>query len=95
MTDLAYLRVSDTDQNLDRQRDIVSEGMRVFEDKCSGSTTNRPGLSALLDWVRAGDHVHVHSIDRMARDLLDLQTLVKTFKANMLKMVCPRMGADT
>ena len=81
MTDLAYLRVSDTDQNLDRQRDIVSEGMRVFEDKCSGSTTNRPGLSALLDWVRAGDHVHVHSIDRMARDLLDLQTLVKTFKA--------------
>ncbi len=80
MTESAYLRVSSTDQNLERQRDIVKDGMKVFEDKCSGSTTNRPGLTALLDWVREGDTVHVHSIDRMARNLFDLQGLVLLFK---------------
>ena len=86
-TEAAYLRVSSTDQNLARQRDIVTDSMKVFEDKCSGSTTNRPGLTALLDWVRAGDTVHVHSIDRMARDLMDLQALVNTFKEKGVTLV--------
>lgn len=80
MKHIAYIRVSSTDQNLDRQRDIITEDMKVFEDKCSGSTINRPGLTALMDWVRDGDHVHVHSIDRMARDLFDLQKLVQAFQ---------------
>ena len=86
-TEAAYIRVSSTDQNLARQRDIITPTMKVFEDKCSGSTTNRPGLTALLDWVRSGDTVHVHSIDRMARDLLDLQKLVQTFREKGVTLV--------
>ncbi|WP_252178916.1 recombinase family protein [Endozoicomonas sp. 4G] len=79
MGEAVYIRVSTTDQNTARQYEIVKQGMEVFEDKCSGSTVDRPALQELIRWVRKGDTVHVHSIDRMARDLLDLQKLVEIF----------------
>lgn len=72
---VGYLRVSSVDQCLDRQLDGVELDSR-FEDKCSGGNTNRPGLEACLKHIRKGDTLHVHSIDRLARNLLDLQTLV-------------------
>lgn len=72
---VGYLRVSSVDQCLDRQLDGIELDNR-FEDKCSGGTTNRPGLEACLKHIRKGDTLHVHSIDRLARNLLDLQTLV-------------------
>lgn len=72
---VGYVRVSSTDQCLDRQLDGIELNNR-FEDKCSGGTTNRPGLEACLKHLRKGDTLHVHSIDRLARNLLDLQTLV-------------------
>jgi DNA invertase Pin-like site-specific DNA recombinase len=49
---------------------------REFEDHCSGGTTNRPGLKACLDFIREGDTIHVHSMDRLARNLSDLLKLV-------------------
>jgi DNA invertase Pin-like site-specific DNA recombinase len=61
--------VSSVDQNLARQRDgIKLNGM--FEDKASGNDTKRPDLVALQEFVREGDTVMVHSIDRLARILL-------------------------
>lgn len=75
MAHVAYIRVSSEDQNTDRQLDgIVVD--RTFTDKVSGATTNRPALSEMLDYVRDGDTIHVHSIDRLARSLADLLTLV-------------------
>ncbi|WP_422135209.1 recombinase family protein [Endozoicomonas sp. ALD040] len=87
MSEAAYIRVSSTDQNTERQYEIVKEGVKVFEDKCSGSTTNRPALGELKNWLREGDTVHVHSIDRMARDLLDLQSLVNEFNEKGVTVV--------
>lgn len=49
---------------------------KVFTDKISGKDTNRPGLKSLLDYVREGDTVIVHSFDRLARNLDDLRKLV-------------------
>lgn len=79
MTDVGYIRVSTVDQNTDRQLDGVKVG-KMFTDKASGGTRKRPGLDSLMEYVREGDVVHVHSIDRLARDLGDLLVLLRHFK---------------
>jgi len=78
MTDVGYIRVSTVDQNTDRQLDGVTVA-KTFTDKASGGSRNRPGLDALVEYVREGDTVHVHSIDRLARDLGDLLSLLTLF----------------
>ena len=77
MAQVAYIRVSSVGQNTERQ--LADTGIQfdeVFEDKASGKNTERQGLKAMLKYVRAGDTVHVHSIDRLGRSLIDLKTLV-------------------
>jgi len=78
MQNIGYIRVSTVDQKTDRQLDDIQLD-RVFTDKCSGSTTKRPQLEQLKGHVREGDIVHVHSIDRMARNLEDLLDLIRFF----------------
>ena len=73
---IGYRRVSTLVQNTARQLEDVDID-KMFEDKLSGSTRARPGLEAMLDHLRAGDEVHVHSIDRLARDLGDLHAIVR------------------
>ncbi len=73
---MGYIRVSSGDQNPDRQLDDVHLD-RVFTDHASGKDVHRPQLAALLDFVRDGDTVMVHSMDRLARNLDDLRRLVK------------------
>ena len=76
MTTVAYIRVSTTDQNTERQ--LSGETFdKTFEDKASAKDTNRPQLRALLEYVRDGDVVVVHSIDRLARNLADLEYLIQ------------------
>ena len=72
---VGYIRVSSVDQNTDRQLGNVKLD-KVFEDKCSGGNRNRPGLARCLEHLRDADVLHVHSIDRLARNLQDLLTLV-------------------
>jgi len=73
---IGYIRVSSFDQNPDRQLDSLKLDKK-FIDKVSGKTLNRPQLDALLDYVRDGDTVIVHSMDRLARNLDDLRRIVK------------------
>jgi len=80
MADIGYVRVSTLEQNVSRQLDGVAL-KKVFADRCSGGDTNRPELIALMEFVREGDTVHVHSIDRLARNSQDLLRLVDEFKA--------------
>jgi DNA invertase Pin-like site-specific DNA recombinase len=73
---IGYIRVSSFDQNEGRQ--LEQEKLdRVFTDKASGKDTNRPQLQELLQFVREGDLILVHSMDRLARNLDDLRKLVK------------------
>ncbi|NVJ90174.1 MAG: recombinase family protein [Methylocystaceae bacterium] len=76
MANVGYVRVSSVDQKLSRQLDGIQLD-KTFEDKVSGGTKDRLGLTALLDYVRDGDMVHVHSIDRLARNLEDLLSLLR------------------
>lgn len=73
---VGYIRVSSFDQNPDRQLEQVAVN-KVFTDKASGKDTQRPELDALLSFVREGDTVVVHSMDRLARNLDDLRRLVQ------------------
>jgi DNA invertase Pin-like site-specific DNA recombinase len=63
------------DQNLDRQDLGVVD--RIFEEKVSGKNTDRAALQEMIAFVREGDEVIVYSIDRLARDLRDLQSIIQ------------------
>ena len=80
MAQVGYVRVSSVDQNTDRQLDGIALD-KMFVDKVSGATTDRPQLLAMLDYVREGDCIVVHSIDRLARSLGDLLSLVESLTA--------------
>jgi DNA invertase Pin-like site-specific DNA recombinase len=73
---VGYIRVSRVRQNPARQLDGV-EADRVFTDTVSGKSATRPQLQAMLAYVRDGDTVIVHSMDRLARNLDDLRRLVR------------------
>lgn len=73
---IGYVRVSSFDQNPERQLDNVQVA-KIFTDKASGKDTRRPQLDALLSFVREGDTLVVHSMDRLARNLDDLRRLVQ------------------
>jgi DNA invertase Pin-like site-specific DNA recombinase len=72
---VGYIRVSTLDQNTERQLDGVELDKR-FTDKASGKDTKRPQLLAALDYLRDGDVLVVHSMDRLARNLDDLRKIV-------------------
>jgi DNA invertase Pin-like site-specific DNA recombinase len=73
---IGYIRVSSYDQNPDRQLEQVPVD-RAFTDKASGKDALRPELERLLAFVRDGDTVLVHSMDRLARNLDDLRRIVQ------------------
>lgn len=72
---VGYRRVSTMEQNTARQLDGI-ELDKVFTDKCSGKDTERPQLEALMSYLREGDTLIVHSMDRLARNLDDLRKMV-------------------
>ena len=82
---IGYVRVSSFDQNPERQLE-QAQVERVFTDKASGKDTQRPQLEALLAFVREGDTVVVHSMDRLARNLDDLRRIVQTLTKRGVKI---------
>lgn len=73
---IGYVRISTFDQNPARQLEQIQVD-RVFTDRASGKDPKRPELEALLGFVREGDTVVVHSMDRLARNLDDLRRIVQ------------------
>ncbi len=75
LVDLGYARVSTAKQDLDRQVDALHQAgiapERVYLDKKSGATTDRPGLRAALEYARPGNVIVVHTLDRLGRTVRD------------------------
>jgi DNA invertase Pin-like site-specific DNA recombinase len=72
---VGYIRVSSLDQSTDRQlQGVVLD--KVYEEKVSGKDTQRPALQACLEFLREDDTLVVHSMDRLARNVVDLIALV-------------------
>lgn len=78
---VGYVRVSALDQNEARQVEALGEVDRIFLEKVSGRTMDRPQLKELLAYVRQGDVVRVKSPDRLARSTRDLLALVDQLRA--------------
>jgi DNA invertase Pin-like site-specific DNA recombinase len=88
---VGYVRVSTIDQNTERQLDGITVE-RTFTDKASGKDTTRPKLDEMLTFVRDGDTVIVHSMDRLARNLDDLRRLVRTLNAKGVRVEFVKEG---
>jgi DNA invertase Pin-like site-specific DNA recombinase len=92
---IGYLRVSTADQATDRQLAEVELSLR-YQDQLSGKDTNRPALQQLLKDDNLGKlHnviLHVHSLDRLGRNLQDLQTSLDTFTAKGWTVIFHKEG---
>src|SRR6476660_2144747 len=97
---LGYARVSTTGQDLDAQLATLSAAgvapSRVFTDKLSGSAkTARPGLVAMLDYVRPGDTVVVTAIDRLGRSVAEVTRTIADLGDRRILLRALREGIDT
>ena len=82
---IGYIRVSSAEQNTERQLDGLDMN-RIFTDKVSGKSVDRPALQEMLRFVRDGDHLFVHSMDRLARNLIDLRQMVQDLTAKGVRV---------
>lgn len=79
---IGYVRVSTNDQNTDLQRNALNcAGCElIFEDKISGTKSERPGLKKLLRTLSAGDTLVVWKLDRLGRSMRHLVVLVEELR---------------
>jgi len=92
---IGYARVSSKEQNLDRQLQALESVSKVFSDKVSGATTERPQLQAMLDYIREGDIVVVAELDRLGRnnkDLTDIMNIIQQKGATLEVLNLPSMS---
>ncbi|MFJ3318893.1 recombinase family protein [Herbaspirillum huttiense] len=88
---VGYIRVSTVDQNTNRQLEGVKLD-KTFTDKASAKNTTRPALQEMLGFVREGDQVYAHSIDRLARNLIDLRTLINQLTGKGISVTFVKEG---
>ena len=95
---VAYIRVSTVEQNEARQMEAM-KGFGIdkyFIEKKSGkNTTDRPQLQAMLDFVREGDTVYIHSLDRLARSTQDLLNIVEQLQAKGVELHSDKEAIDS
>ena len=94
---IGYARVSTIDQNLDLQLDALKNigCEKLFEDKISGSTLNRPGLTKALEDLRKGDTLVVWKLDRLGRSLHNLIQLINDLHKKEIMFRSIVDGIDT
>lgn len=94
---IGYYRCSTADQNPERQKKILDDigCEKVFSDMLSGKDMNRPGLKAMLDYIREGDTLYVESISRLARSTRDLLTITDELQEKHVGFVSQKEQIDT
>lgn len=96
---VGYARVSTAEQNLVLQRDaLLAAGIaseRIYEDTCSGTVIDRPGLARALDALRAGDALVVWKLDRIGRSLAHVVELVGALQIRGIGLKVLTGGIDT
>ena len=94
---VGYARVSTTDQNYELQIEALKQAgcEKIFSEKISGTTIDRPELEMCLDYLREGDTLLITRIDRLARSLRDLQNLVYDLKAKSIELKAIEQPIDT
>ncbi|WP_312884274.1 recombinase family protein [Clostridium psychrophilum] len=97
MSKIGYIRVSTVDQNTDRQEIALSElGIqKIFSEKISGKSANRPQLKSMMEYIRDGDILYIESISRLARSTRDLLSIVQQLKDKKVDLVSLEENIDT
>lgn len=97
MAKIGYVRVSTMEQNLDRQISLMDtlKVDRLFQDKASGKSLERPGLDAMLEYVRPGDEIHVESFSRLSRSTNELLTTVNQLTDQGVHLISHKEKFDT
>ena len=92
-----YKRVSTVAQTLEQQDAALAAAgvMKTFSDTMSGATDDRPGLPALLDYVRAGDTVVVWKLDRLGRNTFHVLETVKALTDRSITLISTTDGIDS
>ena len=84
---IAYIRVSTTEQNTDRQEMALQEICEKFYiEKVSGKDTNRPALQEMLENVKEGDVVYITELSRLGRSMIDLYNIAKQLKEKNVEL---------
>jgi len=94
---VGYIRVSTAEQNEARQEVLMEQlGVeKVFMDKMSGKSKDRPQLQEMMRFVREGDVVIVESISRFARNTKDLLSLIDELEQKKVSFVSQKENIDT
>lgn len=103
MSEYGYMRVSSTDQNEERQlmamRQRLGQNARLFLDKLSGKSFDRPQYKAMKDKLRRGDTLFVLSIDRLGRNygeiLEEWRDITRGIGADIVVMDMPLLDTRT
>ncbi len=92
-----YIRVSTVVQNTGRQEESAKEvkASKVFTDKASGKSTDRPELQKAIEYVREGDTFVVHELSRLARNTQDLLNIVDTLEKKGVAFKSVKENIDT
>ena len=94
---IGYVRVSTLEQNTARQEVLMEElGVeRIYIDKTSGKSKDRPALDEMMSFVREGDTVIVESISRFARNTKDLLQLIEKLTEKKVEFISKKEAIDT
>jgi DNA invertase Pin-like site-specific DNA recombinase len=94
---VGYVRVSTIAQTLDQQNAALEAAgvTKTFSDTMSGACDDRPGLAALLDYVRDGDTVVVWKLDRLGRNTLHILETVKSLTDRGVTLISTTDGIDS
>lgn len=94
---IGYARVSTTDQNLDRQLDLLKEKGcdTIYQEKMTGTKVNRPEFEKMMSTLREGDTLIVESFSRLSRSTKDLLEIVEKLNAVGVNLVSSKEQLDT
>lgn len=97
MATIGYARVSSVGQSLEVQQDKLNEYgcTKIYREKRSGTTANRPQLKQCLDYVRDGDVLVITKLDRLARSTLDLHKIVEQLNSKNVGFKVLDQSIDT
>ncbi len=97
MSKIGYIRVSTEHQETVRQQKIMCDYQvdRIFSEKLSGASTDRPQLKAMLDYVREGDTLYVESISRLVRSTKNLLNIIDTLNDKGVTLISHKESIDT
>ena len=92
---VGYARVSSVGQSLDVQLDKLNHCDKIFQEKRSGTTNQRPRLKACLEYVREGDVFIVTRLDRLARSTLHLCQIAEELERKKVSLQVLDQNIDT